>query len=72
MLKGVMINLICNNCGGPIILGQSLFEEHQIKIQKDLLKDELNHIYALIYRFLGKLTSSLANPMALSASNPGM
>ncbi|CAL5209496.1 unnamed protein product [Lathyrus oleraceus] len=72
IMKDAMVNPICNNCGGPAIPGQILFEEHQIRIENARLKDELNRICALTNKFLGKPISSLANPMALSASNSGL
>jgi homeobox-leucine zipper protein len=72
MMKEAMVNPICNNCGGPAIPGQILFEEHQIRIENARLKDELNRICALTNKFLGKPISSLANPMALPTSNSGL
>ncbi|GAU15450.1 hypothetical protein TSUD_44870 [Trifolium subterraneum] len=72
MMKEAMVNPICNNCGGPAIPGQILFEEHQIRIENARLKDELNRICALTNKFLGKPISSLANPMALPSSNSGL
>ncbi|XP_012570175.1 homeobox-leucine zipper protein HDG1 isoform X2 [Cicer arietinum] len=72
MMKEAMSNPVCNNCGGPAIPGQILFEEHQIRIENARLKDELNRICALTNKFLGKPISSLASPMALQTSNSGL
>jgi homeobox-leucine zipper protein len=72
MMKEAMVNPICNNCGGPAIPGQILFEEHQIRIENARLKDELNRICALTNKFLGKPISSMANPMSLPTSNSGL
>ncbi|KAJ3692719.1 hypothetical protein LUZ60_011814 [Juncus effusus] len=62
-IRDAMRNPICNNCGGPAMLGEVSLEEQHLRIENARLKDELDRVCALAGKFLGRPVSSLANPI---------
>lgn len=65
MMKDAMRNPMCNNCGGPAMLGEISYEEHQLRIENARLKDELNRISTLATKFLGRPLSAYGNSMGM-------
>ncbi|CAI8587350.1 unnamed protein product [Vicia faba] len=61
LMKQVMSNTICSNCGGPAIPRQISMEGHQIIIKNALLENELNRVYTLYNKLLGHPISALAS-----------
>ncbi|CAL5367212.1 unnamed protein product [Camellia sinensis] len=70
-MKEAMRSPICNNCGGPAILGDVSIEEHHLRVENARLKDELHRISALSNKFLGRpipaLGDSIPPPMSISS-----
>ncbi|KAF9616912.1 hypothetical protein IFM89_032874 [Coptis chinensis] len=62
-IRDAMRNPICNNCGGPAMLGDVSLEEQHLRIENARLKDELDRVCALAGKFLGRPVSSLGNSM---------
>ncbi|XP_077248553.1 homeobox-leucine zipper protein ANTHOCYANINLESS 2-like isoform X2 [Tasmannia lanceolata] len=60
-IRDAMRNPICNNCGGPAMLGDVSLEEQHLRIENARLKDELDRVCALAGKFLGRPVSSMAN-----------
>ncbi|XP_019709552.1 homeobox-leucine zipper protein ROC5-like [Elaeis guineensis] len=63
-IRDAMINPCCNSCGGPTILGEVSLEEKNLRIENARLKDEINRVYSLAKKFLGRAMSSLDNPIS--------
>ncbi|KAJ4905583.1 Homeobox-leucine zipper protein ANTHOCYANINLESS 2 [Raphanus sativus] len=71
-IREAMRNPICNNCGGPAMLGDVSLEEHHLRIENARLKDELDRVCNLTGKFLGhhhNHSSSLE--LAVGNSNGG-
>ncbi|KAL5727623.1 Homeobox-leucine zipper protein ANTHOCYANINLESS 2 [Ranunculus cassubicifolius] len=62
-IRDAMRNPICNNCGGPAMLGDVSLEEQHLRIDNARLKDELDRVCALAGKFLGRPVSSMGNSM---------
>ncbi|XP_068649700.1 homeobox-leucine zipper protein ANTHOCYANINLESS 2 [Aristolochia californica] len=60
-IRDAMRNPICNNCGGPAMLGEVSLEEQHLRIENARLKDELDRVCALAGKFLGRPISSLTS-----------
>uniref|UniRef100_A0A5B6ZQR0 Putative homeobox-leucine zipper protein ANTHOCYANINLESS 2 isoform X2 n=1 Tax=Davidia involucrata TaxID=16924 RepID=A0A5B6ZQR0_DAVIN len=60
-IRDAMRNPICNNCGGPAMIGDISLEEQHLRIENARLKDELDRVCALAGKFLGRPISSLPN-----------
>ncbi|KAM0945409.1 putative transcription factor & lipid binding HD-SAD family [Dioscorea sansibarensis] len=58
-IRDAMRNPICNNCGGPAMLGEVSLEEQHLRIENARLKDELDRVCALAGKFLGRPMSGL-------------
>ncbi|KAH7692395.1 homeobox-leucine zipper protein [Dioscorea alata] len=58
-IRDAMRNPICNNCGGPAMLGEVSLEEQHLRIENARLKDELDRVCALAGKFLGRPMPSL-------------
>ncbi|KAE9460069.1 hypothetical protein C3L33_08019, partial [Rhododendron williamsianum] len=58
-IREAMRNPICNNCGGPAIIGDISLEEQQLRIENARLKDELDRVCNLAGKFLGRPISAL-------------
>ncbi|KAK9293068.1 hypothetical protein L1049_021052 [Liquidambar formosana] len=71
-IKDAMTNPICNNCGGPALIGDISYEEHHLRIENARLKDELNRICALADKFLGRPVSALASQIPPPRPNSGL
>lgn len=52
-IREAMRNPMCNNCGGPAMLGDVSLEEHHLRIENARLKDELDRVCNLTGKFLG-------------------
>ncbi|XVF50787.1 hypothetical protein PTKIN_Ptkin04bG0131400 [Pterospermum kingtungense] len=72
LLKQAMTNPICNTCGGPAVLGEISYEQHQLKIENARLKDELSRISALTNKFLGRPLLSSVNPIPSQGLNSNL
>ncbi|XP_062219895.1 homeobox-leucine zipper protein ROC5-like isoform X2 [Phragmites australis] len=53
-IREAMRSPMCGGCGSPAMLGEVSLEEHHLRIENARLKDELNRVYALATKFLGK------------------
>lgn len=62
-IRDAMRNPICNNCGGPAMLGDVSLEEQHLRIENARLKDELDRVCALAGKFLGRPVPSMGNSM---------
>ncbi|PAN31920.1 hypothetical protein PAHAL_5G450300 [Panicum hallii] len=62
-IREAMRSPMCGSCGSPAMLGEVSLEEQHLCIENARLKDELNRVYALATKFLGKPMSMLAGPM---------
>jgi homeobox-leucine zipper protein len=51
---------MCGGCGSPAMLGEVSLEEQHLRIENARLKDELNRVYALATKFLGKPVTFLS------------
>ncbi|KAK4418685.1 Homeobox-leucine zipper protein ANTHOCYANINLESS 2 [Sesamum alatum] len=71
-IREAMRNPICTNCGGPAMIGEISLEEQHLRIENARLKDELDRVYALAGKFLGRPISSLAAPMPNSSLELGV
>lgn len=71
-MKEAIRNPICNNCGGPAILGDISIEEHHFRVENARLKDELTRVNAVAYKFLGRPISSIAAPIPSPVSNSSL
>ncbi|GFS34886.1 homeobox-leucine zipper family protein [Actinidia rufa] len=60
-IREAMRNPICNNCGGPAIIGDISLEEQQLRIENARLKDELDRVCALAGKFLGRPIPAMPN-----------
>ncbi|KAK4489534.1 hypothetical protein RD792_005343 [Penstemon davidsonii] len=58
-VKETMRSPVCNNCGGPAILGEVPIEKHHLLIENARLKDELNRLGLLAKKFMGKTINSM-------------
>ncbi|KAF6159524.1 hypothetical protein GIB67_032295 [Kingdonia uniflora] len=67
-----MRTLICNNCGGPAILGEISLEKQQLRVDNVYLQDELNRVCTLSRKFLGIPVSGLATSISSHMPNSGM
>ncbi|WOL20334.1 homeobox-leucine zipper protein ROC5-like [Canna indica] len=65
-IREAMRNPICNNCGGPAMLGDISLEEQHLRVENARLKEELTRLCSLASRFLGPSMSSMANPISPS------
>ncbi|KAJ4957142.1 hypothetical protein NE237_013925 [Protea cynaroides] len=61
-IRDAMRNPVCNNCGGPAMIGEISLEEQHLRIENARLKDELDRVCALAGKFLGRPTSSPPMP----------
>ncbi|KAE8672342.1 Homeobox-leucine zipper protein HDG1 [Hibiscus syriacus] len=52
LLKQAMTTPVCNSCGGPAVPGEISYEQYQLRIENDRLKDEFSGICALSNKFL--------------------
>ncbi|KAK4493122.1 hypothetical protein RD792_018030, partial [Penstemon davidsonii] len=57
-VKEAMRSPVCNNCGGPTILGEVPIEQHHLLIENRRLKDELNRLRLLAKKFMSKTINS--------------
>ncbi|KAJ1282895.1 hypothetical protein BS78_03G086500 [Paspalum vaginatum] len=62
-IREAMRSPMCGSCGSPAMLGEVSLEEQHLCIENARLKDELNRVYALASKFLGK-------PMSMLVSGP--
>jgi len=62
-IREAMRSPMCGSCGSPAMLGEVSLEEQHLCIENARLKDELNRVYALATKFLGKPMSMLAGPL---------
>jgi len=62
-IREAMHSPMCGSCGSPAMLGEVSLEEQHLCIENARLKDELNRVYALANKFLGKPMSMLAGPL---------
>ncbi|KAG2587354.1 hypothetical protein PVAP13_5NG136300 [Panicum virgatum] len=62
-IREAMHSPMCGSCGSPAMLGEVSLEEQHLCIENARLKDELNRVYALATKFLGKPMSMLAGPL---------
>ncbi|TVU27987.1 hypothetical protein EJB05_19493 [Eragrostis curvula] len=58
-VRDAMRSPMCGGCGSPAMLGEVSLEEQHLRIENARLKDELNRVYALATKFLGKPISFL-------------
>ncbi|XP_057950555.1 homeobox-leucine zipper protein ANTHOCYANINLESS 2-like [Malania oleifera] len=64
---------VCNNCGGPAIIGVDVsYEEHQLRIENAQLKEELHRIYNLAQKLLGKSVSAMDSSIASQLQNSSL
>ncbi|XP_043691343.1 homeobox-leucine zipper protein ANTHOCYANINLESS 2-like isoform X2 [Telopea speciosissima] len=71
-IRDVMRNPICNNCGGPAMLGEISLQEQHLRIENARLKDELDRVCALAGKFLGRPISPMPNSsLELGVGNNG-
>ncbi|XP_062222461.1 homeobox-leucine zipper protein ROC5 [Phragmites australis] len=61
-IREAMRSPMCGSCGSPAMLGEVSLEEQHLRIENARLKDELNRVYALATKFLGKPMSILSGP----------
>ncbi|RLM92089.1 hypothetical protein C2845_PM08G07030 [Panicum miliaceum] len=61
-IREAMRSPMCGSCGSPAMLGEVSLEEQHLCIENARLKDELNRVYALATKFLGKPMSMFAGP----------
>jgi homeobox-leucine zipper protein len=59
-IREAMRSPICGGCGSPAMLGEVSLEEQHLRIENARLKDELNRVYALATKFLGKPVTFLS------------
>ncbi|XP_058181924.1 homeobox-leucine zipper protein ANTHOCYANINLESS 2-like isoform X1 [Rhododendron vialii] len=71
-MKEAIRNPICNNCGGPAILGDISIEERHFRVENARLKDELTRVNTVAYKFLGRPISSIAFPIPSPVSNSSL
>ncbi|XP_004968001.1 homeobox-leucine zipper protein ROC5 isoform X1 [Setaria italica] len=62
-IREAMRTPMCGSCGSPAMLGEVSLEEQHLCIENARLKDELNRVYALATKFLGKPMAMLSGPM---------
>lgn len=62
-IREAMRSPMCGSCGSPAMLGEVSLEEQHLCIENARLKDELNRVYALATKFLGKPMPVLSGPM---------
>ncbi|CAO2185361.1 unnamed protein product [Urochloa humidicola] len=62
-IREAMRSPMCGSCGSPAMLGEVSLEEQHLCIENARLKDELNRVYALATKFLGKPMAMLTGPM---------
>ncbi|CAO2193353.1 unnamed protein product [Urochloa humidicola] len=62
-IREAMRSPMCGSCGSPAMLGEVSLEEQHLCIENSRLKDELNRVYALATKFLGKPMAMLTGPM---------
>ncbi|KAF6154486.1 hypothetical protein GIB67_028378 [Kingdonia uniflora] len=71
-IRDAMRTPICNNCGGPAMLGEISLEEQQLRVENVRLQDELNRVCTLAGKFLGRPVSSLATSISSHMPNSGL
>ncbi|CAO2835048.1 unnamed protein product [Amaranthus hypochondriacus] len=59
-IREALRNPICNNCGGPAMIGDISMEEQHLRIENGRLKEELDRVCALASKFIGRPVSSLS------------
>ncbi|KAK4787449.1 hypothetical protein SAY86_011282 [Trapa natans] len=57
-LRNAVRTPICNNCGGPAIIGEISLEQQHLRIENARLRDELDRVSSLAGRFLDRLPNS--------------
>ncbi|KAK9724576.1 hypothetical protein RND81_05G083700 [Saponaria officinalis] len=65
-MKDLMRKPICQNCGGPAILGDSSPDDKQLRIENARLKDELIRVTTLAEKVLGRPVSNLISQITSS------
>ena len=60
-IREAMRNPMCSSCGGPAIISEISLEEQHLRIENTRLKDELDRVYTLAGKFLGRPITSLPN-----------
>ncbi|KAG0498626.1 hypothetical protein HPP92_003317 [Vanilla planifolia] len=50
-LQVAIRNVVCPNCGGPAVLGEVSFDEHNLRIENARLKEELERLSCIVGRF---------------------
>lgn len=71
-IRDAMRNPICNNCGGPAVLGEVSLEEQHLRIENARLKDELDRVCTLAGKFIGRPISSLVSSIPTPAPNSSL
>uniref|UniRef100_A0A0D9W8C9 Homeobox domain-containing protein n=1 Tax=Leersia perrieri TaxID=77586 RepID=A0A0D9W8C9_9ORYZ len=64
-MREAMRNPVCGGCGGPAMLTDVPFHEHDLRVENARLRDELGRVCALTAKFLGKPLSAMAPPLQI-------
>ncbi|CAM8976421.1 unnamed protein product [Rhodiola kirilowii] len=68
-MKDALRNPICANCGGHAVVPELPYNEQNLKIENERLKDELTRICLLAQKFLGRPISSIASSIAQTTNS---
>ncbi|CAO2821144.1 unnamed protein product [Amaranthus hypochondriacus] len=71
-LKDAIRNPMCQNCGGPNILGEISMEQNHLRVENVRLKDELSRVCTLAEKFLGKPITNYVGPISILAPNSSL
>ncbi|XP_022558399.2 homeobox-leucine zipper protein HDG2 isoform X1 [Brassica napus] len=56
--REALANASCPNCGGPTVIGEMSFDEHQLRLENARLREEIDRISAIAAKYVGKPVSS--------------
>ncbi|GLJ12371.1 hypothetical protein SUGI_0189540 [Cryptomeria japonica] len=76
-LREAVKNVICPSCGGPSLVGEMAYSEHNLRMENSRLKDELDRVSNIASRYLGgranhSLTTMAPPPLITSSLDLGM
>ncbi|KAL0865495.1 hypothetical protein Bca101_044613 [Brassica carinata] len=56
--REALANASCPNCGGPTVIGEMSFDEHQLRLENARLREEIDRISAIAAKYVGKPVSN--------------
>ncbi|KAK9665541.1 hypothetical protein RND81_14G118800 [Saponaria officinalis] len=71
-MKEALRNPICQNCGGPAMLGEVSMDDQHLRVENAHLKSELIRVSALAEKFLGRPVSDLVNQIIGTTGNSNL